>query len=69
MELFIIIPIAFLLLAAWLSHFFSSRIYRVLLKNNNKNAKLFHVLSFILVFAIIIILVYVFFIKDFSLER
>jgi hypothetical protein len=69
MGLLLLFPILFIIISALGANFFSKRIYRTLQKNENKNAKIFQVISFILILAILLLLFYALFIMNFSLER
>jgi hypothetical protein len=69
MDLFLILPILALALAAWGGHFISTKVYNNLKKNGNKGAVWFRVLVFLASFIIIGGALLALFIYNIRIER
>ena len=69
MDLFIILPILAIALAAWGAHFCSTKVYNNLKKNGNKGAVWFRVLVFLVTFIIIGGALLALFIYNIRIER
>lgn len=70
MGIFIILfPLIILLIIIWVSYYTSGSVYRSLVKKENKNARAFQVLTFLLMFTALIALIFFFVITNLTFQR
>lgn len=65
----LILLIFVLIIVGWVSYYTSASIYRSLVKNENKNARVFQVLAFLLMFAILLALIFYFIANNLAFQR